>query len=254
MNLARTSTPAPSIETGLTIMEAVSHVAGVPLSERPSCTSVLLAKFVSDWADDLDDVERDRLFIPLVPHLVGAHRVNAAYFGHLAMAWLLRDALPAWLRVAGFDDAAKFETGLPAPNSPAAIAAWTDELGALGRFIPHVLGNEFGDELGGLEIARQVLPRLKTTGEAAAVAVIEDLFSPGSPVAQLADRALTICHLAACLGCARAAKTAVAAARGGDVELAAAAAVARTYEPARIERQLSALGLVERMTVRRISA
>ena len=159
-SLAGISTPKPRVADQLTAMQAVSYVAGEPLSERPACTDRLLAPFVSSWGEDLDDVERNALLLPLVPELVGAHRGPAQFFGNLALAWMLRDALPAWLRVAGHKQTERFEAQLPAPVSPAAIEAWTFEVEALGRFLPYTLGQDFGDELVGVELTRQVLPLL----------------------------------------------------------------------------------------------
>lgn len=249
-SLAGISTPKPRVADQLTAMQAVSYVAGEPLSERPACTDRLLAPFVSSWGEDLDDVERNALLLPLVPELVGAHRGPAQFFGNLALAWMLRDALPAWLRVAGHKQTERFEAQLPAPVSPAAIEAWTFEVEALGRFLPYTLGQDFGDELVGVELTRQVLPLLRSTGEGSASIAVEFAFGLGSPVANLADRTVTLCQVVACLGCARAAKTAIAAAWERDRERAAAAAVKATYEPVRIERQASALALVRRMTGR----
>ena len=94
-----------SREAGMCVMEAAAYIAGEPHSDHPSCTSEVIAAFMRSWNDSLStDEDRDRLLKPLLPKIIGT-RVG----GHeadqkrawMAMDWLAREHLPAWLELAG---------------------------------------------------------------------------------------------------------------------------------------------------------
>lgn len=56
-------------ESGLSALEAVAWIAGLPHSDRPECTSEVLAYYVRYLNDKIADEHRNRL-IPLIPRLV----------------------------------------------------------------------------------------------------------------------------------------------------------------------------------------
>lgn len=94
---------------GMCAMELVAYLAGEPHSDHPACACPALARFVRHWNDGLPtDADRDRLLKPIVPALVGTRAPRAVEEGRawLAIDWLVRAHLPAWLDAAGLADAA----------------------------------------------------------------------------------------------------------------------------------------------------
>ena len=81
------------------LLEAAAYQAGEPWSDRPQCVSLVLAAYGRSLNDALPDDTRQRL-IPFIPRLL-----NTAGDGlderraYLALDWLSRINLPAWLRL-----------------------------------------------------------------------------------------------------------------------------------------------------------
>ena len=94
-------------EAGLCLLEAVAYVAGERHSDHPTCTSPVLGTFGRSLNDVLPDELRQGLK-PLIPQLIGTRGD-----GHdetrslLALDWLIRTWLPAWLQLAHLDDEAR---------------------------------------------------------------------------------------------------------------------------------------------------
>jgi hypothetical protein len=86
---------------GLCLMEAVAWMAGEPHTDMPACTSLVLGAFGRSLNDVLPDDKRQQL-IPLVPRFIGTAGDGLdERRGYLALDWLTRTYLPAWLELAG---------------------------------------------------------------------------------------------------------------------------------------------------------
>lgn len=96
-----------SREEGLCAMEAVAWLAGLPHSDKPACTSEILAGYVRHLNDHMPDEERARL-IPYLPHLIGTADAELDY---VLNEYLASQALhlfaPAALRAEGYDEEAE---------------------------------------------------------------------------------------------------------------------------------------------------
>ena len=94
------------------LLEAVAYVAGEEWSDYPKCVSLVLAAFGRAWNDGMrSNKERDQLrqYIPLLIGTRSSLEVELRR-AHLALDWLVRANLPAWLRLAKCDElAAKLE-------------------------------------------------------------------------------------------------------------------------------------------------
>lgn len=104
-----------TIQDGMSIMEAVSYVAGEPWSSNPACASPVLGEFLRIWGNFLPDDERDMLLRPLIPRLVGTRSTPDVEDRRALMAadWLVRVHTPAWLRLAKLDAHADVLAALP---------------------------------------------------------------------------------------------------------------------------------------------
>lgn len=245
-SLAARSTPNPDIATGLTVMEAVAYVAGLPLSNAPTCTDPRLAAFLTAWSTDLAEDVRHEFLLPLVPDLVGAHRGPKNHFPHLALGWILRETLPSWLGAIGFDEAVRhLARDMPPPVTPAALEEWIAELDGRAPAVGELGGFRFGSarNTAGKAAAAHVVSTWRSTGEAAAADLVEDAFGEKSPEGRTARSALDLIRLA--MG--RSALTSVAAAQTEKHHDPAASAI-RLHDGFRRIRQVSAIRLVRRMT------
>lgn len=116
-----------SPEDGLCVMEAAAWVAGEPHSDHPDCVSPVLGAFMRRWNDDLDDEGRQKLK-PFILRAVGTGGDGQDEArGWLALDWLVRVHLPAWLGLAGFaDEAGALRALLPLRDEDSLDAArWT---------------------------------------------------------------------------------------------------------------------------------
>ena len=81
------------------LLEAASYQAGEPWSDRPQCVSPVLAAYGRNLNDVLPENTRQRL-VPFIPRLL-----NTAGDGldeqrsYLALDWMVRTSLPAWMRL-----------------------------------------------------------------------------------------------------------------------------------------------------------
>ncbi len=90
-------------DDGMCLMEAVAWVAGEQHTDAPACTSPVLAAFARGWNDGLrSDDEREQLrhYIPLLIGTAGDHEADELR-AWMALDWLIRVHLPAWLDASG---------------------------------------------------------------------------------------------------------------------------------------------------------
>ncbi len=93
-------------EDGRCAMEWVSHIAGEPHSDQPTCVSPVLRGFCIALNDGLEDEPRQRLR-PFLTRTIGT--AGDGWDHHrawLAMDWLIRTYTATWLAAAGLMDAA----------------------------------------------------------------------------------------------------------------------------------------------------
>jgi hypothetical protein len=101
----------PNRAAGVCALEAVAWLAGEPHGDAPACVCPVLARFIRHWNDELGDDERTRVLRPLLPALVGTALDRATLEGEELqrrrwwgiVSWGVREALPAWLKLAGLE-------------------------------------------------------------------------------------------------------------------------------------------------------
>jgi hypothetical protein len=112
---------------GACVMEAVAYVAGEPWSDHPQCVCPVIGAFLRNWNDSLPtDADRDRLLKPLIPKIINTRSTVAVekQRSYLALDWMIRTFLPAWLRLAKLNDHAdKVEALAPIVDMATAPAA-----------------------------------------------------------------------------------------------------------------------------------
>jgi hypothetical protein len=92
---------------GLCLMEAVAYLAGEPHTDRPKCVSPVLGAYGRALNDILPQDRRQQL-IPLIPRIVGtAGDGRDESRSYMALDWLIRTYLPAWLDLAGITEEAR---------------------------------------------------------------------------------------------------------------------------------------------------
>ncbi|HWD75166.1 MAG TPA: hypothetical protein VG371_08500 [Solirubrobacteraceae bacterium] len=92
-------------EDGRCAMEWVSHLAGEPHSDEPSCVSPVLRAMCIALNDGLEHEPRQRLRPYLARTIGTADDGLDTERGWMAMDWLIRVYTPAWLRTAGLVEA-----------------------------------------------------------------------------------------------------------------------------------------------------
>lgn len=82
---------------GMCLMEAVAYVQGEPHTDHPACVSPVLGVYGRALNDALPDELRQRLvlYIDRLPGTAGDGRDERR--GYIALDWLIRTYLPAWL-------------------------------------------------------------------------------------------------------------------------------------------------------------
>jgi hypothetical protein len=79
------------------LLEAAAYMAGEPWSDHPQCVCPTLGAFGRSLNDRLPDDKR-QLLKPLLPELLGtADDGHREARGYMALDWLIRTYLPAWL-------------------------------------------------------------------------------------------------------------------------------------------------------------
>ncbi len=104
-----------NLTEGACVMEAVAFAAGEEWSDRPTCASPVIGRFLRSWNDALPDAERDGLLRGLIPLLVNTRGSVALEQRRAVMAadWLIRVHTPAWLRLAGMTSQGSALSSLP---------------------------------------------------------------------------------------------------------------------------------------------
>jgi hypothetical protein len=270
-------------DAGACILEAVSFVAGEPWSDHPQCVSPVIGAFLRNWNDNLPtDADRERLLKPLIPKIMNT-RADAATEerrSYLALDWMIRTFLPAWLRLAKLNDRADAVAGLApivdmvtataaapvvrAANEAAskARAAARDAAGAAARAAARDAAGAAAVDAARDAAWAAALAAARAAARdaawAAARAAARDAArdAAGAAAVDAARAAAWAAALAAARAAAR--DAAWAAARGAARDAAGAAARAAAVDAARAaaravlkatrdELQLSAVDLVERM-------
>jgi len=108
-------------EHGMCAMEAAAYIVNEPFSDHPICVSPVIGAFMRAWNDDLPAEDRTRLLLPLIPKTIGT--ANGADLesrrAMMAMDWLIRIHTPAWLRLAGLTSQADLLANFPEINNMA---------------------------------------------------------------------------------------------------------------------------------------
>ncbi len=94
-------------EEGLCAMEAVAWLAGLPHSDKPACTSEILAGYVRHLNDHMPEEERHRL-VAFLPDLIGTADRELDHVLNAYLAWqALHLFAPAALRAQDYEDEAE---------------------------------------------------------------------------------------------------------------------------------------------------
>lgn len=226
-------------EDGRCAMEWVSHLAGEPHTDQPSCVSPVVRAFCIALNDGLDDVPRQRLRLYLARTIGTARDGLDAARAWMAMDWLIRTYTPTWLSLAGLTDAAERLRSLPEVSSSVELDPALEALrfarqrarsgwgpAAVAWFAPGVIARATGREIAWATAA--------AAAWAAARAGVGDAAG---------DRARSAARAAAGDAAATVARAARAAAGRAGARDAARAALAPTLE----ELQDSAFALLDRM-------
>jgi len=91
---------------GVCLLEAAAWLAGKPHTDHPPCVSPVLGAFGRRLNDTLPDDARQQLkpYLPAMLNTAGDGKDQAR--GYLALDWLIRTCLVAWLNLAGLADQA----------------------------------------------------------------------------------------------------------------------------------------------------
>ena len=96
-----------SPEEGLCAMEAAAWFAGLPHTDRPRCTSEIIAAYIRHLNDHMPDEERGRL-ISYIPQIIGVAGDNWDHLRNELFAWhAVHIFAPAALRHLGYEDHAR---------------------------------------------------------------------------------------------------------------------------------------------------
>jgi len=113
---------------GKCVMEAVAFILHKEnWNDHPPGVCPVIGNFMRTWNDDLPDVDRTALLLPFVPRLINTRRFielegrNTRRFiveledrrAMMALDWLIRTHIVAWLRLAKFDTQAAMIAALP---------------------------------------------------------------------------------------------------------------------------------------------
>ena len=276
-----------NLTEGACVMEAVAFAAGEEWSDRPTCASPVIGRFLRSWNDALPDAERDGLLRGLIPLLVNTRGSVALEQRRAVMAadWLIRVHTPAWLRLAGMTSQGSALSSLPeitdftqcaflipklnavradadAIRATAGAGAWATAgagaWAAAGAAVGAAARDAARDALGAAarDAARAAAGAAARAAEGAAartaVGAAEGAAALDSAWVAAGAAARTAAG-AAVSAAARAAEGAAASAAARDAVRAAARAAAQdAIKSTRAELQKSALGLVRRMIDARV--
>ena len=113
----------PNDDGSLCVMELAAYIAGEPWSDHPACVSPVLAAFLRSWNDALDEATRQRLK-PYAARVIGtAGDGKDESRAWMAVDWIARTQLPAWLDLAGLAEHAATVRAVIAITGPASARA-----------------------------------------------------------------------------------------------------------------------------------
>ena len=118
-------------EEGMCVMELASYIAREPWNDHPECVSPVIAAFMRSWNDSLDDETRQKLK-PYAARVIGTAGDPAKdeQRAWMAVDWLARTELPAWLEMAGLTEHAAAVRAIIAIADPASASAAQPTLNA----------------------------------------------------------------------------------------------------------------------------
>ncbi len=99
-------------EATMCVQEYASYLAGEAHSDTPSCVSPVLTAFMVPFNDSLDDEMRQRLRPYAVRQLGTKKDGQDEIRGYMALDWLIRTYIPAFLAAAGLIEEAEKLRGL----------------------------------------------------------------------------------------------------------------------------------------------
>jgi hypothetical protein len=104
-----------TVAEGVCVMEAASIVAGEVWSDRPTCASPVISRFLRRWNDTLPWRPRQALKRYICP-VIGTATTDADEAERLDLVrdWVVREYAPAWLALAGLNRQATALSSLPA--------------------------------------------------------------------------------------------------------------------------------------------
>ncbi|CAN5739708.1 hypothetical protein BH23ACT12_BH23ACT12_19620 [soil metagenome] len=96
-------------EKGMNVLEAVSAISpNEKFSDSPKSVSPVIAAFLKEWNDDLEDEPRQKLkqYIPRIANCILTEDIEE-FRAWTATDWLVRVQAPVWLEAAGLDEFAE---------------------------------------------------------------------------------------------------------------------------------------------------
>ncbi len=115
IKLSRGTHPAAFDDSGeatMCVQEFVAYLAGEAHSDTPSCVSPVLTAFMVSFNDSLDNEMRQRLRPYAVRQLGTKKDGQDEIRGYMALDWLIRTYIPAFLATAGLIEEAEKLRGL----------------------------------------------------------------------------------------------------------------------------------------------
>lgn len=130
------------------VMEAVAFVAEESWTDKPDCACPVITQIMNTWDCWLPQSrDRDRLFKPLIPRIIGTRSTaqTQEYRSRMAVNWLVRELAPAWLSAARLDDHAKMFKSLPDLTKASIPQSFTSALHAVNEEVGTMVKNLIQD-------------------------------------------------------------------------------------------------------------
>ena len=136
-------------DQGMNVLEAVSVIGGEKFSDRPRSVSPVIAAFLKDWNDELEDDARQELkkFIPRIAGSVLTQDIEE-FRTWLTVDWLVRVQAPVWLNAADlgeFAQALADQDPVVFPDQARAVQKVLDEAAAYANVGAKDLSQQWGE-------------------------------------------------------------------------------------------------------------
>lgn len=136
-------------DQGMNVLEAVSVIGGEKFSDRPRSVSPVIAAFLKDWNDELEDDARQELkkFIPRIAGSVLTQDIEE-FRTWLTVDWLVRVQAPVWLNAADlreFAQALADQDPVVFPDQARAVQKLLDEAAAYANVGARDLSQQWGE-------------------------------------------------------------------------------------------------------------